>query len=114
MPAPRKPSPSSPATSRLTPGGPATLRNPALAARVRQLAAQAGHRRAIAEFHARRAAGQQGRLDALLLEAIAALASLLGAPGPHPSPAAPPRIDTSTCQNVNTECCRLMCKHRSR
>jgi hypothetical protein len=114
MPAPRKPSPSSPATSRLTPGGPATLRNPALAARVRQLAAQAEHRRAIGEFRARRTADQQARLDALLLEAIAVLASLLGAPGPHPSPAAPPHIHTSTCQNVNTECCRHMCKHRSR
>jgi hypothetical protein len=114
MPAPRKPSPSSPATNRLTPGGPATLRNPALAARVRQLAAHAEHRRAIAEFRARRTADQQARVNALLLEAIAALASLLGAPGPHPSPAAPPHIDTSTCQNVNTECCRLMCKHRGR
>ena len=114
MPAPGKPSPSSPATSRTTPGGPATLNNPAVAARVRQLAAQAGHRRAIADFHARRAADQQARLNALLLEAIAALASLLGAPGPHPSPAARPQIDTSTCQNVNTECCRLMCKHRGR
>jgi hypothetical protein len=114
MPAPRKPSPSSPATSRTTPGGPATLKNPAVAARVRQLAAQAEHRRAIAEFHTRRAADQQARLDALLLEAIAALASLLGAPGPHPSPAAPPHVATNPCQNVNTECCRLMCKHRGR
>ncbi len=70
------------------------MSNPAVAARVRQLAAQAGHRRAIAEFHARRAADQQARLDALLLEAIAALASLLGAPGPHPSPAARPHIAT--------------------
>ena len=87
MPAPRKPSPSSPATSRLTPGGPATLRNPALAARVRQLAAQAEHRRAIAEFRARRTADQQGRLDALLLEAIAALASLWGARTPPGSSA---------------------------
>jgi Domain of unknown function (DUF5753) len=34
--------------------------------------------RAIAEFRARRAAGQQARRNALLLEAIAALASLLG------------------------------------
>ena len=66
-----QPSPSSPATSRITPGGPATLKNPAIAARVRQLAAQAEHRRAIAEFRARRAADQQARLDALLLEAIA-------------------------------------------
>jgi hypothetical protein len=119
MPAPRKPSPSSPATSRrVTPGGPATLKNPALAARVRQLAAQAEHRRAIAEFRARRAADQQARLDALLLEAIAALASLLSAPGPHPSPAdqsaLQPQIATKTCQNVKTECCRLMCKHRGR
>ena len=98
MPAPRKPSPNSPATSRTTPGGPATLKNPALAARVRQLAAQAEHRRAIAEFRARRAADQQARLDALLLEAIAALASLLGAPGPNPSPAAQAPLPSSTRQ----------------
>jgi hypothetical protein len=114
MPAPKKPSPNSPATSRITPGGPATLTNPAVTARVRQLAAQAGHRRAIAEFRTRRATDQQARLNALLLEAIAALASLLGAPGPHPSPAARPQIDTNPCQNLNTECCRLMCKHRGR
>jgi hypothetical protein len=114
MPAPRKPSLSSPATSRTTPRGPATLKNPAVAARVRQLAAHAEHRRAIAEFHARRAADQQARINALLLEAIAALASLLGAPAPHPSPAAPSHVATSNCQNVNTECCRLMCKHRGR
>ena len=88
--------------------------NPAVAARVRQLAVQAEHRRAIAEFRARRAADQQARLNALLLEAIAALASLLGAPGPHPSPAAPPHVATGTCQNMNTECCRLMCKHHGR
>jgi hypothetical protein len=54
---------------------------PAVAARIRQLAAQAQHRRAIAESHARRAADQQARLDALLLEAIAALASLFSEPG---------------------------------
>jgi hypothetical protein len=112
MPAPRKPSPSSPATSPARAGGTATLKNPAQAARVRQLAAQAEHRRAIAEFRARRAADQQARTEALLLEAIAALASLLGVPGPHP--AAQPQIDTSTCQNMNTECCRIMCKHRGR
>ena len=114
MPARRKPSPSSPATSRTAPGGPATLKNPAVAARVRQLAAQAEHRRAIADFHAHRTADQQARIDALLLEAIAALASLPGAPGPHPSPAATPHVANGTCQNVNTECCRLMCKHRGR
>jgi hypothetical protein len=74
-----------------------------VAARVRQLAAQAEHRRAITQFRARRAADQQAHLDALLLEAIAALASLPGSPGPHPSPAAPPHVDTGTCQNVNTK-----------
>ncbi len=56
-----------------------SLMNPALTARVRQLAAQAKHRRAIAEFRARRAADQQARINALLLEAIDALASLLSA-----------------------------------
>ena len=57
------------------------LTSPAVTARIRQLAAQAEHRRAIAEFHARRIANQQARIDALLLEAIAALASLLTEPG---------------------------------
>jgi hypothetical protein len=57
-----------------------SLMNPALAARVRQLTAQAEHRRVIAEFRARRAADQQARFNALLLEAIDALASLLSAP----------------------------------
>ena len=51
-------------------GQPAALTNPAVAARVRQLAAQAEHRRAIAEFRARHAADQQARINALLLEAI--------------------------------------------
>jgi hypothetical protein len=54
---------------------------PAAAARIRQLAAQAEHRRTIAEFHTQRAADQQNRVNALLLEAIAALASLLSEPG---------------------------------
>jgi hypothetical protein len=54
---------------------------PAVAARVRQLAAQAEHRRGIAEFHAQRAAEQQARVNALLLEAIAALACLFSEPG---------------------------------
>ena len=62
-------------------GRPAALTSPAVAARIRQLAAQAEHRRAIAEFHARRAADQQARADALLLEAIAAVASLFSEPG---------------------------------
>ncbi len=78
MPAQRKQSPSSPATDHPPRNGPATL-SPAAAGRVRQLAAQAEHRRAIAEFRARRAADQQARVNALLLETIAALAGLLGA-----------------------------------
>jgi hypothetical protein len=73
MPAQRKQSPSSPATDH-------ALTNPAVAARVRQLAAQAEHRRAIAKYQARHAADQQTRVNALLLEAIAALATLLSAP----------------------------------
>jgi hypothetical protein len=80
MPAPRKPSPSSPATDHPPP---APAISPAVTARVRQLAAQAEHRRAIAEYQARHAADQQARVDALLLEVIAALASLLRMPGPH-------------------------------
>ncbi len=68
MPAPRKQSPSSPATSRTSPAGPATAVSPAVAARIRQLAAQAGHRRAIAEFRARHDADQQARINALLQE----------------------------------------------
>ncbi|MFZ0190362.1 MAG: hypothetical protein WAL72_25885 [Streptosporangiaceae bacterium] len=77
MPQPRRPAP----PGRLGPDGAGpSLMNPALTARVRQLAAQAEHRRAIAEFRARRAADQQARINALLLEAIDALASLLSAP----------------------------------
>jgi hypothetical protein len=56
---------------------PVTVMNPAVAARIRQLAAEAEHRRVIAEFRARRAADQQARISALLLETIAALAELL-------------------------------------
>ena len=86
MPAPRKQSPSSPATSRTRPGGPAAI-HPAVAARIRQLAREAEHRRAIAEYQARHRAGQQASVDTLLLEIIAMLASLLGQPRPHPCPA---------------------------
>jgi hypothetical protein len=72
------------------PAGPASVTPPAAAARARQLADWAGHRRAVAEFRARRAADQQARIDALLLEAIAALAGLLGAPAPAPPGTRPP------------------------
>ncbi len=74
-----QPRPAPPGLPRPGGAGPSQM-NPALAARVRQLAAQAEHRRAIAEFRARRAADQQARLNALLLEAIDALTSLLSAP----------------------------------
>jgi hypothetical protein len=62
------------------PASPGTLMTPAVAARVRQLTAQAEHRRAIAGFRARHTADQQARVNTLLLEAVAALASLLTAP----------------------------------
>jgi hypothetical protein len=70
--APRQPSPGRRRTAHMS---------PAIAARIRQLAAQAEHRRAIAEFRARHAADQQARINALLLEAIAALASMFSQPG---------------------------------
>ena len=76
--------------------------SPAIAARIRQLAAQAEHRRAIAEFRARRAGDQQARTDALLLEAIAALATLLGQPGPHPRPDARPPATASSSRPART------------
>jgi hypothetical protein len=82
MPAPKKPSPSSPATERAPPSAPVSYMTPAVAARVRQLSAQAEHRQAIADFHARHAADQQARISALLLETIDALAALLGARNP--------------------------------
>ena len=70
------------------------------------------------QFHAQRAADQQARIDALLLEAIAALASLLNS---RDHPATPrltrsaSRIDTAkTCQNMHTERCRTMCRQRGR
>ncbi|MGO9294495.1 MAG: hypothetical protein ACLP52_11590 [Streptosporangiaceae bacterium] len=75
--------PAAPAPGRRA-GGPAS---PPVAARVRQLAAQAEHRRAIAEFRARHAADQQARVNALLLEAIAALAGLLSEPASPERPA---------------------------
>ena len=82
MPAPRKQSPSSPATDHARP---ATIISPAVAARIRQLAAHAEHRRAITDYQARHHANQQARVNALLLEAIAALATLLGTPEPPKS-----------------------------
>jgi hypothetical protein len=68
--------------------GPVTVMTPAIMARARQLAAQAEHRHAVAEFQARHAADQQAHINALLLEAIAALASLLGEPAAQARPAA--------------------------
>lgn len=79
MPAPKKQSPSSPETSP-APGSTGVTVSPAVAARIRQLAAQTEHRRAIAEFRARRAADQHNRVNALLLELIDALASLFSEP----------------------------------
>ena len=78
-------SPGTPPPHRLTavpaPGrAPATSISPAVAARIRQLAGQAEHRRNIADFHARHLADQQARINALLLEMIDALAGLLAAP----------------------------------
>ena len=79
------------------PHPPASVMPPAAAARARQLAAHAGHRRAVAEFRARRAADQQASINALLLEAIDALASLTGAQQPvTPQPPPVPRRPIQT------------------
>ena len=87
MPAPRKQSPSSPETDR-QPSGQAMTRAEAL--RWWQAGYQAGHQaagheqraaarwdRLVASYRAQHAADQQAKIDALLLEAIDALASLL-------------------------------------
>jgi len=81
---------------------PASLMPPAVAARARQLAAQAEHRRAIAEFRARRAADQQARINALLLEAIAALAGLTGAQ--QPATAQPLPVPSQPIQTAPRGC----------
>ncbi len=135
MPAPRKPSPSSPATSRTTPAGPgargpgpggarpsrtpppppghrtvtATAMTRAEALRWWRAGYQAGRQaaeheqqaqahwdRLVASFHAQRAADQQARLDALLLEAIAALAGLFSGPD-HPRQ--PPSLTAATAED---------------
>src|SRR5881227_813701 len=110
MPARRKPSPSSPATDPAPAARqpPAPARQPAAPAITRAEALrwwragyQAGRQaaeheqqarahwdRLVTSFHAQRAADQQARLDALLLEAIAALAGLFSGPdhpGNHPA-----------------------------
>jgi hypothetical protein len=96
--APRRPlPPAAPAAGRRD-AGPASVMTPAIAARARQLAAHAGHRRAIAEFRARRAADQQARINALLLEAIAALAGLTGAQQPATAP--PPAVPRGPIQTA--------------
>ncbi len=91
----RAPPPAAPAAARRA-AGPASVIPPAVAARARQLSAQAEYRRAVAAFRARRAADQQARTNALLLEAIAALAGLAGTqqpatPQPPPVPREPIR-----------------------
>ncbi len=125
MPAPRKPSPSSPATSRTTPAGPGahgpphpppghrtvatTAMTRAEALRWWRAGYQAGRQaaeheqqaqahwdRLVASFHAQRAADQQARLDALLLEAIAALAGLFSGPD-HPRQ--PPSLTAATAED---------------
>jgi hypothetical protein len=90
--APRRPLPPAAPAARQRAAGPASVMPPAVAARARQLAAHAGHHRAVAEFRAHRAADQQARINALLLEAIAALAGLAGAQQPAtPQPPSVPR-----------------------
>jgi hypothetical protein len=104
-PAPRKPSPSSPATNpprhASTPPAPprsAPATNRAGALRWWRAGYQAGRQaaehehqaaarweRLVASYHAQHTASQQAKLDALLLETIAALASLFSKNNPSSS-----------------------------
>jgi hypothetical protein len=77
--------------------------------------------RLVASYRAQHAADQQARIDALLLEAIDALASLLLSAATtipataQPDPLPPAGIITAkTCQNMHTERCRNMCRQRGR
>lgn len=60
--------------------------NPALAARVRQLQAEADHHRAVREFRARRRYDEQQQIRALLSEVVAVLAAALEAGERHGRP----------------------------
>ena len=93
MPAPRKPSPSSPGTDRRQPSGQAITRAEAL--RWWRAGYQAGHQAAeheqhsaarwdqlVTSYRAQHAADHQAKTDALLLEVIDVLARLLN--GDHP------------------------------
>ncbi len=104
MPAPRKQSPSSPGTDPAPPARQPPARQPGAITRAEALRwwragyeagrQAAGHEhhaaahwdRHVGTFNAQRAAGQQARLDALLQETIAALASLFSDdPGSPPA-----------------------------
>ena len=65
-----------------------------------------------------RAVGQQAKLDALPLEAIAALAGLSSGPTTpattQPDHRRRQEITTKTCRDVHAEPCRLMCRQRGR
>jgi hypothetical protein len=76
--------------------------------------------RLVASYRAQHSADQQAKIDALLLEAIDALASLLLPSHHHPGngtadPPPPADIITGkTCQNMHTERCQTMCRQRGR
>ncbi len=114
MPRPGRPAPGTPRPAGTGPA--AASISPAVAARVRQLAAQAEHRRAIAEFRARHAADQQARVNALLLEAISARTRLTPGATNHQQtqPPARPAVLAKPCRHVNTQSRRIMCKQRGR
>ena len=79
MPAPRKPSPSSPGTDRRQPSGQAITRAEALhwwRAGYQAGHQAAGHEQQAAARRNQAAASRQAKIDALLLETIDALASL--------------------------------------
>jgi hypothetical protein len=76
--------------------------------------------RLITSYRAQHAADQQAKIDALLLEAIDALASLLTSSHHHPATAQPDPlppagiITANTCQNMHIERCQTMYRQRGR
>ena len=121
MPAPRKPSPSSPGTDQRQPASRAITRAEAL--RWWRAGYQAGHQaaehkqqaaaqldRLAGSFRAQHAADQQASINALPLDIIDALASLFDNPSPEPATAS----SATTCQNVHIKRCQTMCRQRGR
>ena len=78
---------------------------PALAARARQVRAEADHRAAVAAFRARRQADGQRSVDALITEVVAVLAEAMRSPGTRTCPDCRHAMTTRarTCQHCKRD-----------